>query len=100
MFKWKFCAIMLAIAWAIYSVGLFTHASLFPSRNFYARSGEVISVDRDTDVVEWRDSVGYVWGFCGCEDWQPGDGIACVMNDKGTPWVFDDEVVNARYERR
>ena len=68
------------------------------AEDYYARSGIVTTVDRETDTVVWIDSVGYVWSFRGCEDWEIGDGIACVMNDKGTEEIFDDEVVSARYQ--
>lgn len=70
------------------------------AEDYYARSGIVTTVDRETDTVVWIDSVGYVWSFRGCEDWESGDLIACVMNDRGTDEVFDDEIVNARYQAR
>ena len=99
--------VTLAVAFTIF-LAFFIAKVRFTEENFkqnsaedyYARSGIVTIVDRETDTVVWIDSVGYVWSFRGCEDWEPGDLIACVMNDRGTAEVIDDEVVSARYQAR
>lgn len=64
----------------------------------YAKHGIVTRLDRDADVVTFTDSVGNDWSFYGVEDWMIGDGVSAVMNDNGTDNIFDDEVVNVRYE--
>ena len=45
-----------------------------------------------------RDFNGNLWQFEGCEDWLENDVVACIMNDKGTPIIFDDEIVDLHYE--
>jgi len=75
------------------------HTEVELKSKLYARSGIVVTVDRESDIVEWEDGTGNVWSFCGSDDWEIGDGIACIINGQGTPTLTDDEVIGARYER-
>lgn len=63
----------------------------------YAMNGTVTGIDRVKDIVIFTDYNGFDWSFCGVEDWMIGDGVAVVMDDNGTPIIFDDEIVNVRY---
>jgi hypothetical protein len=65
----------------------------------YAKHGVVTELDRANDTVTFTDCNGFNWCFYGVEDWMIGDGVSAVMNDNGTDSIFDDEVVNVRYER-
>ena len=68
-----------------------------PTETLYPLAVKVETVDREADVVECIDGAGNVWEFFGCEDWQEGDFAALLMNDKGTPSIYDDEIITARY---
>lgn len=63
----------------------------------YPTCGEIVSVNYETDVAVFEDFNGFQWGFYGVEDWMVGDTIAVIMNDKGTPTIFDDEIVDMKY---
>lgn len=67
------------------------------TETLYPLAVKIKTVDRETDVVECVDGGGNVWEFFGCEDWQEGDFAALLMNDKGTPSIYDDEIITARY---
>ncbi len=68
-----------------------------PTETLYPLAVKIESVDREADVVKCVDGAGNVWEFFGCEDWQEGDFAALLMNDKGTPSIYDDEIITARY---
>ena len=57
----------------------------------------VCAVDYETDVVTLRTFTGFTYEFKGVEDWMVGDVCACIMNDKNTPSILDDEIVDVRY---
>lgn len=65
--------------------------------NLYALTTQVVQVDYKNDVVVCQDFNGDLWEFEGCEDWLYGDIASMVMNDKGTPVKYDDEIVSVRY---
>ena len=81
--------IMLSCVW--------TEKEAEPTETLYPLAVKVETVDREADVVECVDGAGNVWEFFGCEDWQEGDFAALLMNDKGTPSIYDDEIITARY---
>ena len=63
----------------------------------YALTTQVVQVDYENDLVVCEDFNGNLWEFEGCEDWMYGDIASLVMNDMGTPEIYDDEIVSARY---
>ena len=65
--------------------------------NFYALSTVVVKVDRENDIVTFKDFNGNMWEIEGCEDWEVNDIGALLMNDKGTETIYDDEIVQAHY---
>lgn len=65
--------------------------------NLYALTTQVVQVDYENDVVVCQDFNGDLWTFEGCEDWLYGDIASMVMNDKGTPIKYDDEIISVRY---
>lgn len=67
------------------------------TENIYALTTQVVQVDYENDVVVCQDFNGDLWVFEGCEDWLYGDIASMVMNDKGTPIKYDDEIVSVRY---
>lgn len=65
----------------------------------YPKSGYVIEVDRESDTITFVDNMGEAWTFNGAEDWAKGDGIAVIMDTMGTESIYDDEIIEIRYER-
>ncbi|MBO4674946.1 MAG: hypothetical protein J5601_02520 [Elusimicrobiaceae bacterium] len=68
-----------------------------PTETLYPLTVKVETVNREADSVSCVDGTGNVWEFFGCEDWQEGDFASLLMNDKGTPSIYDDEIITARY---
>lgn len=65
--------------------------------NTYAMTCEVVELDRENDLVVCEDFNGNLWEFYGCEDWQIDDIASLLMDDNGTPTIYDDEIVSAQY---
>ena len=64
----------------------------------YPLAGVVVTVDRAADLVTFRTGSGHLYSLTGCDDWLPGDVIACTMDDNGTPHdVTDDTITQYRY---
>jgi len=63
----------------------------------YAKTTKVIEVNRITDTVVCEDYNGNQWEFTECEDWEVGDVATLLMNDNGTENIYDDTIVEARY---
>ena len=64
----------------------------------YPMSGEVIGINREDDIVTFENPNGHKFSFYGCEDWGEGDKLAVIMDDNGTPTIYDDIVVMAYYQ--
>lgn len=65
---------------------------------FYPKSCVVVNVDYNTDTVTIEDSVGLLWDFQGCDDWQEEDIVALIMfNNFTTLGIYDDMIVRTRY---
>lgn len=64
----------------------------------YAKSGVITLVDRTEDRVCFTDRMGEVWEFESADDWEIDDHVACVMSDNGTDEIYDDIVINVKYE--
>ncbi len=69
-----------------------------PTETLYPMTTKVVELDRENDVVTCEDFNGFLWQFEGCEDWQEGDICSMIMNDNGTPKIFDDEIVSVKYD--
>lgn len=82
------------LAWAGYTV---THRQTETQATTYALTTVVVETDTATDVVTCEDSNGNLWEFYGVEDWQVGDCASLLMNDQGTPIIYDDTIEGARY---
>lgn len=72
-------------------------AKMNPSTTQYALTTKVVALDEENDVVTCRDFNGNLWEFYGCEDWAIGDIASLLMNDSTTANIYDDEIINARY---
>ena len=66
--------------------------------NFYTRTGLVVGLDYDTDVVTVVDGADLVWQFTGCEDYCVGDLVEILMQKAGDPEnIFDDVIYSTCY---
>lgn len=66
--------------------------------NFYTRTGLVVDLDYDTDVVTVVDGADLVWQFTGCEDYCVGDLVEILMQKTGDPEnIFDDVIYSTCY---
>ena len=63
----------------------------------YPRTMVVYKIDHESDFVMLKDSTGLIWGFNGVEDWEIGDICSCILNTNGTEIIYDDTIVNTRY---
>ena len=62
-----------------------------PKGEQYAMTTVVVELDENNDEVICIDFNGNEWVFEGVEDWMVGDIASMVMNDCGTPIIYDDE---------
>jgi len=74
---------------------------VFSIDNLYAQAFWVINVqrdDNDVDLVSIQDNNGNIFQFTADgSDWCVNDGCACVMDTNGTPEIYDDIILTARY---
>lgn len=87
---------IIAVLGLFYLIG---YQSAYTSRaNLYPKSGTVIYVDKDGDVILIEDLAGHRWIYGGAEDWLEGDMVSMIMNSNGTEKIKDDEIVVVKYE--
>lgn len=72
--------------------GKYTYAD-----NLYPISTKVVSIDYTMDRVTVQQANGTLWTFCCCDDWELDDNCNIIINDNGTPEVYDDVIVDCRY---
>lgn len=66
---------------------------------FYPKSGIVVEVNYEADVVTVEDTMGHYWTFEGTEDWLENDICSMIMCDAGTPMnIIDDIICGVTYE--
>ena len=65
--------------------------------NYYPKAGVVIQVDRDLDEIMIEDCIGGIWVYQGADDWCEGDIAALIMDNNGTPSIYDDKIVKITY---
>lgn len=63
----------------------------------YAKTAVVSEIDQAADVVHVETPSGIKYEFSGCEDYELGDFVSLLMDDKGTVDIRDDEVLAATY---
>lgn len=89
---------LVAIA-ILFAIGVWAFKnSIKPVETQYARTGFVVELDRENDIVVVEDWAGLTWEFYGIEDWEVNDIASMLMNDNGTPEnIYDDEILSVRY---
>ena len=63
----------------------------------YALTVKVVNIDRENDIVTFEDCNGFLWQILGVEDWEVEDGASLLMNDSGTPEIWDDVIESVRF---
>lgn len=77
---------------------LLTSTPTRQTENLYPMTTIVTDINYTTDTVTLTDFNGFEWQFEGCEDWDKGDVCSCIMTNKGTPLIFDDEIIKVKYD--
>lgn len=65
--------------------------------SIYADTAQIVSIDREQDLVTVETSVGHLFSFYGCEDYCEGWFVNLLMSDNGTTSVTDDIILRATY---
>lgn len=66
----------------------------------YPEVGKIVQLDEENDIVYVANCSGHVFSFYGIEDLNMGDLIGMIMDDNGTPLIYDDKVVDIIYGGR
>ena len=83
---------------AVICFGLFHKSDTEPrQQDLYPRTAVVVEIDRPNDTVICEDSVGMLWAFYGCDDWEVDDCVSLIMDSRGTENIKDDAIVSTRY---
>lgn len=63
----------------------------------YPQGFIVTEVDHEADTIILTTATGYDYIWEGAEDWQEGDQVSAIMNDRGTPSILDDSIICIKY---
>ena len=63
----------------------------------YPQTFVVDSVNHEQNYMILIDFNGNEWIWEGVEDFDCGDIVAAIMEERGTPTIYDDEIVKIRY---
>ena len=67
--------------------------------NLYAMTTVLVDINDECKLITCKDFNGNEWCFTDLEgDWVVGDIVSMIMNDRGTPIIYDDEIVSVRYD--
>lgn len=93
-----FVGICVTLALIITNIVLLFVFPKVEKKNIYGMTALVIDISRPTDTVTVRDFNGNLWQFKGAEDWMVNDICSCVMDNKNTSQIKDDEIISVRYD--
>lgn len=65
--------------------------------NLYPTCGVIVEINYENDEVTVEDFNNNLWIFKGAEDWAEGDICAMIMNNEGTPEIYDDIIIQTKY---
>lgn len=68
------------------------------NQNLYAQTGIITEINRYSDFVTVTVANGNKFSFYGASDYEEGDFCSMVMDTCGTEIVFDDVVVDTKYD--
>lgn len=81
----------------IIACALSVSIALASARLIYPAAMRVTDVDYETDTVTMETATGIVYAMRGTEDWAVDDVATVLMFSNGTRFVYDDEIIAARY---
>ena len=67
------------------------------SAEIYPQTFVVDLVNHEQNYMVLVDYNGNEWIYEGVEDFNCGDIVAAIMEERGTPTIYDDEIVMIRY---
>ena len=94
--------VITAVLLFLLGIALGSTATTTPSTQesrFQTHDAIVTYIEWDSDTVTFTDEDGELWDLNGIEDWMLGDNAHLVTDDRGTPELYDDVIVSARYYR-
>ncbi len=90
----KIDAVIITIAILIFLGSTITKADTINTARISGRGMKVIELDYDNDIVTVEDVNGFTFEFFGCEDYFLNDIVICIIDNKGTKTIFDDEIID------
>ena len=100
MKRWEQAILIFAVIMLVFMAGFvgYTEAEIKQERDFYPETFMVIGIEWESDTVTVQNSMGYIFQFCGIEDWEIGDCCSAIMDSRGTEVITDDVIVKVYYE--
>lgn len=90
-------SLIIALVFLMLNPSIPVDSTVSYSGDIYAKNAVVVEVDYGSDIVTAEDSLGFQWGFYGCDGYAVNDTVELLMCDNDTPGnVFDDLVLDAR----
>lgn len=87
-----------AIVWCIVvAIAILMGIVACASAEEYPQTFVVDLVNREQNYMVLVDFNGNEWIWEGVEDFDCGDIVAAIMEERGTPTIYDDEIVMIRY---
>lgn len=87
-----------AIVWSIViSIAILMGIAACASAEQYPQTFVVDLVNYEQDFMVLVDFNGNEWIWNGIEDFDCGDIVAAIMEERGTPTIYDDKIVMIRY---
>ena len=68
------------------------------NQNLYAQTGIITEINRYSDFVTVTVANGNQFSFYGASDYEEGDFCSMVMDSCGTEIVYDDVVIDTKYD--
>ena len=90
----KIDTVIITIAILVFLGSAVVKADTINATKISYRGMKVIELDYDNDIVTVEDANGFTFKFFGCEDYFLNDIVICVINNKGTKTILDDEIID------
>ena len=88
--------IFAALLFGLYFINMGREMKDDKINNLYPLTTYVVDVDINSDIVTVVDFNGFQWQFDGVEDWTINDICSMIMDNNGTPYIFDDKIVKTK----
>lgn len=90
----KIDAVIITIAILVFLGSAVVKADTINATKTSYRGMKVIELDYDNNIVTVEDANGFIFEFFGCEDYFLNDIIICIIDNKGTKIILDDEIID------